>query len=140
MKRLVCTICLLLIGGCSGTPGAIGSGWPIPAFVPIIDVTKVQKDKLYVASQIRTYLDGSNNYPEVEKSLGNITGYSVKHLLWEPSPTKENALIQLQLRAFDLGADGIINISFETGGFPEILTRDCWESIKVSGIAVKFKS
>jgi len=130
---------MILLNGCQGTPGAVGVGWPIPALVPIINVVDVPKDQLQAARQIKIYTADNNNYPEIEKSLGKIEGYSVKHLLWEPSPTEEQALIQIRLRALKLGANGIINVSFSRGGLAEALMRDSWESIKVTGTAVRFK-
>lgn len=141
MKKLLMTMLVLvgLLSGCTtGTPGALGVGYPIPAFVPIINVARIPEDQLEEAELIRIYV--SRDYaPEIEKELGKLEGYSVKHLLWEPSPTRDAALLQLQLRALKLGADGIVDVLFTQGGPLEVMTRDCWESIKVEGIAVQFK-
>ena len=142
MKKLIVTMLVILgvlVSGCSGTPGALGVGWYVPAFVPITNVANVSANKLRAAQQIVLYNVEDRNYPEVEKSLGRIEGYSVKHLLWEPSPSQENALIQLKLKALDLGAHGIISISFSRIGLPEASLIGCYESIKVTGEAVVFK-
>ena len=44
----------------------------------------------------------------------------------------------LRLKALDLGADGIIDITFDTRG-TDTWGTNCWESVQASGIAVKFK-
>jgi uncharacterized protein YbjQ (UPF0145 family) len=47
-------------------------------------------------------------------------------------------LTQLKLKALDLGADGIIDITFDTRG-TDTWGTNCWESVQASGVAVKFK-
>ena len=123
--RLSFVLSLFLVSGC------------VPSFVPVTDISKVTEDRLQAAYQIKTYTVENNNYPEVAEYLGDITAYSCKHVLWDPPASKGNALIQLKLRALELGADGIINITFDTRG-TDTWGTNCWESVQASGIAVKF--
>jgi S1-C subfamily serine protease len=116
---------LLFVSGC------------FPAFVPVTDISKVSSDKLQAARQIKTYTTESNNHPEVAEYLGDITAYSCKHVVWDPPASKGDALIQLKLKAVELGADGIIDITFDSRG-TDTWGTNCWESVHASGIAVKF--
>jgi hypothetical protein len=128
MKNIVFTLVVLLfVGSC------------VPPLVPVTDISKVPEDKLQAAYKIKTYIAGGDpNYPEVAKYLGDITAYSCKHVLWDPPASKGNALTQLKLKALDLGADGIIDITFDTKG-TDTWGTNCWESVQASGVAVKFK-
>jgi uncharacterized protein YbjQ (UPF0145 family) len=127
MKNIVVTlVALLFVGGC------------IKPFVPVTDISKVPKDKLQAAYRIKTYTAENNNYPEVAKYLGDITAYSCKNLLWDPPSSKGDALTQLKLKALELGADGIIDVTFDTRG-TDAYGTNCWDSVQASGVAVKFK-
>ena len=60
-------------------------------------------------------------------------------MLWDPAPTHKNALMQLKVRALDLDANGLIDITYTKGTVADIMLRNCWASIKVTGTAVVFK-
>lgn len=108
-------------------------------FVPVTDVSKVSKDQLRQASQIRIFtLESSTAYPEIAESLGDITAYSCKHLLTDPPASKGDALTQLKLKALEMGANGIIDVTFDRRG-TDAWGTNCWESVQVSGVAVRFK-
>lgn len=108
-------------------------------FVPVTDVSKVPKDQLRQASQIRIFmLENSSAYPEIPESLGDVTAYSCKHLLTDPPASKGDALTQLKLKALEMGANGIIDVTFDRRG-TDAWGTNCWESVQASGVAVRFK-
>lgn len=127
MKKVIAIVMLfVLLGGCGPS-------------VPVIDISKVPKERLHAAYQIKTYTAGSNlNYPEIEEYLGDITAYSCQNVLWDKPSSKGDALTQLRLKALDLGANGIIDVTFDTRG-TDAWGTNCWESVQASGVAVKFK-
>ena len=126
---------LILIAGM-----LISAGGCTPSFVPTIKIASVPKDILAQARRITCYEITNTQHLEIESIQGEIEAYSIKHVLWDPTPTNENALDQLRLNALELGANGIINIRYTKGTPAEILTRNCWSSIKVTGTAVTLKS
>jgi uncharacterized protein YbjQ (UPF0145 family) len=116
----------VLIAGCS-------------TFVPVTDVSQVPKAQLREAAHVRVFVLGGNQAcPEVAEYLGDVTAYSCKHLLTDPPASKGDALTQLRLKVLDLGADGVIDVSFDRRGTGAWGTN-CWESVQASGTAVKFK-
>jgi hypothetical protein len=108
-------------------------------FVPVTDVSTVPREKVDMAYRVRVFTVGSNvNYPEVEQFLGAVTAYSCKNLLWDPPASQGDALQQLRLKAVGLGADAIIDVTFDTRG-TDAFGTNCWESVRASGVAVRFK-
>lgn len=105
------------------------------AFVPVIDVKNTPPDTLKAAYQIKTYEIGSN-YPAITGYLGDITAYSCKQLTFDPPASKGNALLQLRIKANELGANSIIDVTFDTRG-TDAFGTNCWETVQASGIAVK---
>ena len=126
MSRTSGILAIILLLGCS-------------PFVPVVNVSEVPKETLQKAYQIQTFEIGNgSSRPQVSEYLGSITAYSCKHLMTDPPASKGNALIQLRLKALELGADGIFDITFDTRG-TDTWGTNCWESVQVSGVAVKFK-
>lgn len=108
-------------------------------FVPVTDISTVPPEKLQKAYQIKTYTTGSDlSYPEVAEYMGDVTAYSCKHLLTDPPASKGNALTQLKIKALDMGANGIIDLNFDSRD-TDTWGTNCWESVQASGVAVKFK-
>lgn len=126
MKGLVIALCLLALPGCT-------------TFVPVVDVSKVPKETLQEAYRIKAYeTTASTNYPEISEYLGNITAYSCKFMMWDPPASKGDALIQLRLKALELKADGIIDLTYDSRG-TDAFGTNCWQSVQASGVAVKMK-
>ena len=109
---------------------------------PRVKVTKlsdISPDILTKATKVQIFrLDNAQPKPEIEKHLGEITAYSCKHLVWDPPASKGNALTQLKVRAVELGANGVIDITFDYSG-TDTWGTNCWESIQASGTAVMFE-
>ena len=111
---------------------------------PRVKVTKlsdISPDILTKATKVQIFrLDNAQPKPEIEKHLGEITAYSCKHMIWDPPASKGNALTQLKVRAVELGANGVIDITFDYySSGTDTLGTNCWESIQASGTAVKFE-
>ena len=56
-------------------------------------------------------------------------------MMTDPPASKGDALLQLRLRASELGADTILDITFDTRGTDPFGTN-CWESVQASGMAI----
>ena len=108
--------------------------------VNVIKLSDLDSDVLTKASKVRIFkLDSNQPTPEIEKYLGEITAYSCKHLMTDPPASKGNALTQLKVRAVELGANGVIDITFDYSG-TDTWGTNCWESIQASGTAVTLKA
>lgn len=105
--------------------------------VPVTDVKKIDPDVLRAALQIRTYVVGQT--PNVSYSvIQPVDAYSCKHLVWEKPASKGDALKQLKIKAYILGANAIMDVEFDKRGSDPWGTN-CWESVQASGVAIKFK-
>ena len=126
MKNVLCSLLCLCFVGCG-------------PWVPVTDLSKVPQDKLNAAYKIKTFTTDSNlTLPEIVDYLGDITAYSCKNLLWDRPASKGNALMQLKLKGLAVGADGIIEVTFDIRG-TDAWGTNCWETVQASGIAVRFR-
>ena len=82
--------------------------------------------KLYQPSEVR-----SLKYTPI----GKIESWSCKSKLWDPDPTREDALSQMKLKASSFGANGILDIWCSSQGTG--LDTNCWASIVCVGTAIK---
>jgi uncharacterized protein YbjQ (UPF0145 family) len=107
--------------------------------VDVLDFSTVDQKILTEASKVQIFkLDNAQPKPEIEKYVGEITAYSCKHLSWDPPASKGDALKQLKVKAVRQGANGVIDITFDTRG-TDTFGTNCWESVQASGTAVVFK-
>jgi hypothetical protein len=104
----------------------------------VVDLKTIPLAEKEAALKIRVYTIESGAYPEVETLLGPVVAYSCKHWLTDPPASKGDALTRLRLEALKLGANGIIDVTFDTRGTDPWGTN-CWETVQASGSAVKFK-
>ena len=108
--------------------------------VDVLDLSKVDQKILTEASKVQIFrLDNTQPKPEIEKYVGEITAYSCKHLSWDPPASKGDALKQLKVKAVSQGANGVIDITFDSRG-TDTWGTNCWESVQASGTAVVFKT
>jgi len=120
-------ICLFMSAGC--TP-----------FVPVINMADVTQEKRQESNNIKTFtIEESNNYPEIDKYIGNIVTYSCKFLPWDDHASKEDATAQLKIKALDLGANAIVGITYTVQGFESAMVTNCYETVQASGSAVILK-
>ena len=103
--------------------------------VDILDLSIVDQKILTEASKVKIYkLDDPK--PEIEKNVGEITGYSCDFSYNETYlESKARALKQLKVKAVRQGANGIIGISFENWGWD----INCPDRVSARGKAVVFK-
>lgn len=107
--------------------------------VPVIDINKVPPETYEKALRLPVFTIDSPNFPPVSKFLGEVSAYSCKRLNTDPPASKGNALTQLRINAFDQGATGVINVTFDVRGTDTWGTR-CWGTVQATGIAVIFKN
>lgn len=87
--------------------------------------------------QVQIFTVDGKSHPKVKTYLGDIVAYSCKHLMWDAPASKGNALLQLRLKALDIKASAIIDVTFDSRG-TDAFGTNCWESVQASGVAVKF--
>ena len=108
--------------------------------VDVLDLSTIDQKILTEASKVQIFkLDNAQPKPEIEKYVGEITAYSCKHLSWDPPASKGDALKQLKVKAVSQGANGVIDITFDSRG-TDAWGTNCWESVQASGTAVVFKT
>ena len=123
-RALIAVVVSLLVSSCV-------------AFVPVVDVNSVPKEKMQEAYKVRTFtVDNGIDHAKVAEYLGEITAYSCKLLPTDPPASKGNALLQLRLAALEKGANAVIDVTFDVRG-TDAFGTNCWESVQASGMAVK---
>ena len=91
------------------------------------DSTKVDAPKTVVIITIGTI--GHRKY----KEIGEIEAKVKKSMAYHPDPTEEQANVVLSEKAKRLGADAVINVTYESKK-----SYTSWGVITARGIAVKF--
>jgi uncharacterized protein YbjQ (UPF0145 family) len=76
--------------------------------------------------------------PKVERAIAPVTAYSCKHLTTDPPASKGDALQQLQLKAAEVGANAVVNVTFDVRG-TDTWGTNCWQTVQASGTAVRIK-
>jgi|TARA_R110000744_G_scaffold249915_2_gene366122 uncharacterized protein YbjQ (UPF0145 family) len=104
-------------------------------FVETLDVNDVSSEVLAQAAGVKVYTLAQVGPPNVSV-IKPIEAYSCKHLMTDPPASKGDALLQLQLKAAELGASSIINVTFDTRG-TDTWGTNCWETVQASGLAAK---
>jgi hypothetical protein len=108
--------------------GLFGCG-PQVAVIKVDQSTAIEARnavKIYSAKQL------------VEKryeDLGPIEATSCKSLMWDPIPTREDAVTQLRVRAINLGGNGLLNLMCDATQGTSV-SKNCWSSITCSASAI----
>ena len=105
-------------------------------FVPVIDLTGVHQQDLIKSQKIRTYIVGQMP-PDEFTVLEPLEAWSCKQQSWGRPATKGNALRQLKLLAYRLGATAIMDVEF-TGHGVDPYGTNCFNSVHASGTAIKY--
>lgn len=119
---LLSALCVLIFTGC-GT------------FVPVRDLKEIPPNVVADAVRVKVYTIDNARIPDDFEVLEEITAYSCKHLLTDPPASKGDALKRLQIEAVYVGANAIINVTFDTRG-TDAYGTNCWESVQATGIAI----
>ena len=101
-------------------------------FVPVTNLADVDPKVMASAAQIRVLPLGMQ-IPTGAKIIQAIQAYSCKLFLSDPPASQGNAMQQLQLRALELKANAIVNVTFDTRGADA--GTNCWQSVTASGFA-----
>lgn len=105
-------------------------------FVPVLDTAKLSSAEQTAAANVQVFvLESAAQRPTVEKVLSRIEAYSCKHGLTDPPPSRGDALLQLQVKAVRLGANAVVDVTFDGAG-TDAFGTNCWQSIHASGLAV----
>lgn len=67
--------------------------------------------------------------------LANIDGISCKNKIWDNEASEQNAIAHLKLKTYELGGNGITNLSCTSEGTN--LSKNCWSSITCTATAIK---
>ena len=98
----------------------------IGPLVPVIDLTGVNQQDLLSSQKIRTYIVGQMP-PDEFTVLEPLEAWSCKQQSWGRPATKGNALRQLKLLAYRLGATALMDVEF-TGHNTDTWGTNCWNS------------
>lgn len=115
-------VLLLLVNACS-------------PFVDVTDISKASPETLTAASRVRVYVLGQS-IPQSYSVIAPVSAFSCKHMMTDRPASKGDALLQLQIRALELGATSVINVGFDERG-TDTFGTNCWESVQASGLAVR---
>ena len=107
-------------------------------FVPVRNLKKVPQSTLVNSARVEIFTKDNANIPSDFEFIEEIFAYSCKHLLTDPPATNEDALKRLKIEAYERGANAIIEVTFDYN--VGTLESNCWEVIKVSGLAVKISN
>lgn len=103
-------------------------------FLPMED--EKAPGRLAAAETVQVFNMGdSATPPRIVRTLGAVEGHSCKNKPWDPV-SREAALRQMKLQASGMGANGIMEVRYESAGTE--LATNCWSSVTASGIAVVF--
>ena len=105
---------------------------------PMVETTNVkdiEPEVLNKAAVIDVYMIGQK-LPSKLAVIQPIEAFSCKHLVTDPPASTGDALLQLQLKALELDASAITNVTFDTRG-TDTWGTNCWETVQASGLAVK---
>ena len=123
MKDRVILACLFLLSGC-------GAG----NWADRIDLSKVPPSEREASLRVRLF-DQSMQAPQPTEIIGSVQAVSCQNKVWDAPATKGEALVQLRIKALRLGADAVTGITYSERGTS--YKPNCWESVIVSGVAVK---
>ncbi len=127
MKKIIFIIIGLILSSCSGPK------------VEVLNFSTVEPEILAKASKLQIFkFDNVQPTPEIVEYIGELEAYSCKALAWDPPASQGNALKQLKIKAVKMGANGLIDITFDARG-TDAWGTNCWETILASGTAVVFK-
>lgn len=104
--------------------------------VPYRDLSKESPQTLESAKHVRVVTLDSGASLDVAEVIGPIEAWSVQHMTWDPHSSKSDALLRLKIEAVHAGADGVIEVTFDSAG-TDAMGSNTWNSVKASGTAVK---
>jgi S1-C subfamily serine protease len=105
------------------------------AFVPVIDLKKVDAKTLSQAGKVKVFFLGQKN-PDFD-FIDSITTYSVQNKVWDPPATKGNATQQARVLCVRKGGNALVNATFDAKGTS--FSINSWETWVLSADVVRLK-
>jgi hypothetical protein len=103
---------------------------------PQVAVLKVDPSTALMArSSVKIYTTRQLADKKYE-DFGPIEATSCKSLMWEPVPTREDAVNQLRVRAMNLGGNGLLNLMCDAREGTSV-SKNCWSSITCAASAIQ---
>lgn len=99
-----------------------------------INVSKLPEDEQRAALAIKVY-DQATGAPQYSEIVNEVQAISCQNKVWDAPATKADALRQLRVKALRLGANAIVSVTYTNSGTS--YKPNCWESVTVSGTAVR---
>jgi hypothetical protein len=106
------------------------------AFVDVVDVNTVPQAQRAAASQVRIFMVGQGSQSPQSKYIGPVEAYSCKNKLWDKPASQANALEQLKIKAYRMGAASISDVTCTTAG-TDAYGTNCWNTVQCGGTAFK---
>lgn len=123
-KALVLTVSLIFLAACA-------------PFIPVTKIADLPPEKQSALKAIKVYEPSERSGGSYDV-IGDLTGNSCKNLMWEPSPSRDDAIDQMRHLASERGANGITDIKCEQPRGTSFATN-CWESLTCTAKAIKVK-
>jgi hypothetical protein len=102
---------------------------------PQVAVLKVDPSSAIAARDAVKIYSKSQLVEGEYEDLGPIEATSCKSLMWDPVPTREDAVSQLRIRTLNLGGNGLLNLACDAREGTSV-SKNCWSSITCSASAV----
>lgn len=100
-----------------------------------VEVLKVDEMSMEAATSVqvltREQLQGRKT-----EMVQTISATSCKNKMWDPEPTRENAIEQLRIKAARIGANTVTNLFCRAEATPNLGTN-CWSAVVCDAAAVR---
>ncbi len=110
--------------------------------IPVVKMSDISKEERHQLASVGIYTQTQLIGKKYTLSKYIVEGNSCKLKLWDPLPTKSDAIHQARYHAMKMGADGITSPNCERSRETTIQikaqTTNCWESITCFARAIKF--
>jgi len=126
IKKAALLLLILFLTGCAG---------------PRVAVKNINQLSIETRRQVLSMpiYNESQLFGKKYSVINVVEGISCKNKVWDPAATKTDAINQAKYWAYEIGADGLLNIQCD---FPRgtTTTYNCWESITCTAQAIKFEN
>lgn len=102
------------------------------------NLQEVPDSTLLNSLRVKIFTVDNPNLPTDFEYIDEIFAYSCKRLYNDPPASKGDALKRLKIKAYERGANAVIEVTFDTRG-TDPWGLNCWEIVQASGLAVKIQ-
>jgi hypothetical protein len=115
----------------------LGFGALITGCSPVeMDMTQEPDAAKMAAAGVRIYTINTS-YPEGAELIRPIEVMSCQRNGYGRSSSSSNAIQQLQVKALEVGANAVVNVTVDSGGVS--LLSNCWNSVTAAGTAARIR-